>query len=77
VSHAKTDKLIKMPFGLFGWDPDLPRGKVSVGGMSHLVIEYIENMVRCSETAELIELPFWTWTRVGCRNHLLSLGEHL
>ena len=42
VSHAKTDKTDQDAVCVvLGWDPDLPRRKDSVGGMSHLVIKYI------------------------------------
>jgi len=28
----------------------------------------------CAETAEAIEMPFWLWTQVGPRNHVLGGG---
>jgi len=28
----------------------------------------------CAKTAELIEMPFWKWTRVGPRNYVLDGG---
>jgi len=28
--------------------------------------------VSCAKTAETIEMPFWVWTRMGSRNHVLD-----
>jgi len=34
-------------------------------------------IVSCAKMAELIELPFGTWTQVGPRNHVLDGGSAL
>ena len=35
-----------------------------------------QSAVRCAKVAELIEMPFGTWTRVGPRKHVLHGGAH-
>jgi len=32
--------------------------------------------VNCAKMAELIELPFGVWTRVGPKKHVLDAGAH-
>jgi len=32
--------------------------------------------VICAKTAEPIDMPFGTWTRVGPRKHALDVGTH-
>jgi len=88
VSCAKTAAPIETPFGLWtlvgprkhvldrGPDPQGPpcegaifRGKVMPGhSRRHFAVS-------CAKMAELIEMPFGLWTRVGRRKYALH-GEH-
>jgi len=35
-----------------------------------------EGAANCAKTAEPIEMPFGTWTRVGAGKHILDAGAH-
>jgi len=88
VSPAKTAELIEMPFGLrtqvgpgnhvLDGSPDLPmeRGNFQGEGISHCTAVCCIGTLCgiCAKTAELIEIPFGTLSRVDPRNHVLDGG---
>jgi len=73
---------IVMPFGILigvgsgnhvldGAQIPLRMGNFEAGnGAAHCKV-YGRSAVSCAKTAEPIETPFGTWTRVGPRNHIL------
>jgi len=85
VSPAKTAKAIEIPFGL--WTPVGPRNRVLDGVQISLrrgnfeekgrpIVKHRDSVPRAVQTAEPIEMPFGTWTRVGPRKRVLD-GMHI
>jgi len=78
MNPAKMAEPIKMLFELWTWvgpgnhvldgDPDPPcKGAILRGkGAAHCEVS---SAMRCAETAELTELPYGMWVRVGPEKH--------
>jgi len=56
--------------------PDLHMGKGNFEGRKgrRPFVKYRDTLQSRVNTAEPIEMPFWLWARMGCRNHVLSGG---
>jgi len=50
----------------------IPHKKGQFWGEGSPIVEYGDFAVSCAETAEMIDLPFGLWTRVGRRKHKFS-----
>jgi len=84
VSPAKTAAPIEMPFGLrtrvgpenhvLDGGPDSPMGRGNFEGKGAHCKVWGHSAVICANTAELIEMPFGLWARMGRKNHVLDGG---
>jgi len=54
--------------------PDPPCKGGNFEGEGWPIVKYGPSAVSCAKTAELIEIPFEVWTRVGPRKHALDGG---
>jgi len=41
------------------------------------IVKYRDTAVMCAKTAEMIEMPFGLWARMGPRNHALDGGPEV
>jgi len=89
VSPAKVAEPIEMPFGLRTWlgprdhaldggsDPPMGRGKF-LEENGRPIVKYRDilhsSTVVCGKMAELMEMPFGLWARMGPRNPVLHGG---
>jgi len=87
MSCAKTTKSIDLPFCLWTW---MGLRKHKLNHICQMVPMCTSSIVFarwrqyaqqhsamiCGKIAELIEMPFWLWTRVGPRKHVLH-GVHI
>jgi len=54
------------------WEEAILRG----GRKGHPIVKYRDTAVICAKTAELIEMPFGFWARMGQSNRVLDGGPY-